>query len=80
MIIANPIYDVVFKYLMEDTEIAKGLLSEDDYLLSEILFNPFTSEQVTKIREQLAELLVIIESKDSAKMEAFLKMVRKNIE
>jgi prephenate dehydrogenase len=61
-------------------EIAKGLLSEDDYLLSEILFNPFTSEQVTKIREQLAELLVIIESKDSAKMEAFLKMVRKNIE
>ena len=27
MIIANPIYDVVFKYLMEDTEIAKGLLS-----------------------------------------------------
>ncbi len=27
MIIANPIYDTVFKYLMEDTEIAKGMLS-----------------------------------------------------
>ena len=27
MIIANPIYDVVFKYLMEDIEIAKGLIS-----------------------------------------------------
>ena len=27
MIIANPIYDVVFKYLLEDTEIAKELLS-----------------------------------------------------
>ncbi len=27
MIIANPIYDIVFKYLMEDIEIAKGLLS-----------------------------------------------------
>jgi hypothetical protein len=27
MIIANPIYDTVFKYLMEDMEIAKGLLS-----------------------------------------------------
>jgi methyl-accepting chemotaxis protein len=27
MTIANPIYDTVFKYLMEDTEIAKGLLS-----------------------------------------------------
>ena len=27
MIIANPIYDIVFKYLMEDIAIAKGLLS-----------------------------------------------------
>ncbi len=27
MIIANPIYDIVFKYLMEDNEIAKGLIS-----------------------------------------------------
>ena len=27
MIIANPIYDVVFKYLLEDKEIARGLLS-----------------------------------------------------
>jgi len=27
MLIANPIYDVVFKYLMEDKEIAKGLIS-----------------------------------------------------
>ena len=28
MLIANPIYDVVFKYLLEDLDIAKGLLSE----------------------------------------------------
>lgn len=28
MILANPIYDVVFKYLMEDTEIARRLLSK----------------------------------------------------
>ena len=27
MIIANPIYDIVFKYLMDDLDIAKGLLS-----------------------------------------------------
>jgi hypothetical protein len=27
MLIANPIYDVVFKYMMEDMDIAKGLLS-----------------------------------------------------
>jgi glycine dehydrogenase subunit 2 len=26
MIIANPIYDVVFKYLMEDLDIAKGMI------------------------------------------------------
>ena len=27
MKIANPIYDIIFKYLMEDTEIAKDILS-----------------------------------------------------
>lgn len=27
MLIANPIYDVVFKYLLEDIEIARGLLT-----------------------------------------------------
>jgi len=28
MKVANPIYDTVFKYLMEDTEIARRLLSK----------------------------------------------------
>jgi hypothetical protein len=28
MLIANPIYDVVFKYLMEDNKIAKILISK----------------------------------------------------
>jgi len=60
--------------------IAQGLLSEDDYLLSEILFNPYTSEQVEHIRKELAHLLKIIETKDSNAMKAFLKKVRKNIE
>lgn len=60
--------------------IAEGLLSEDDYLLSEILFNPFTSNQVELIREQLADLIKIIDAKDSVKMKDFLTMVRKNIE
>ena len=27
MTIANPIYDIVFKYLLEDLDIAKGILS-----------------------------------------------------
>lgn len=60
--------------------IAQGLLSEDDFLLSEILFNPFTPEQLIKIREKLKELLAIIEQKDSNAMKDFLTQVRKNIE
>lgn len=59
--------------------IAKGLLSEDDFLLTEILFNPYTAEQVEQIREQLKVLLGIIDQKDSEKMLEFLTKVRKNI-
>ncbi len=61
-------------------DIAQGLLSEDDFLLTEILFNPFTPDQLVKIREKLKELLSIIEEKDTKKMKAFLTQVRKNIE
>jgi prephenate dehydrogenase len=61
-------------------DIAKGLLSEDDYLLTEILFNPHTHNQVEKIRAELKTLMEIIDEKDSERMEAFLKKVRKNIE
>ncbi len=60
--------------------LAKGLLSEDDYLLSEILFNPYTSDQVERIREKLKELLHIIKEKDNVHMKQFLTEVRKNIE
>ncbi len=60
-------------------DVAKGLLSEDDYLLSEILFNPFTSQQVEKIRLKLKELLAIIDEKDSSKMKEYLAEVRQNI-
>lgn len=61
-------------------DIAKGLLSEDDYLLSEILFNPHTVTQVDQIRAELKTLIEIIDNKDSVKMQAFLAKVRKNIE
>jgi prephenate dehydrogenase len=60
--------------------IAKGLLSEDDFLLTEILFNRFTLEQLTSIRLKLRELIEIIDEKDMDKMKAFLGEVRKNIE
>lgn len=59
--------------------IAQGLMSEDDYLLQEILFNPHTSGQVEQIRKELANLLKIIEVKDSAAMKEFLKEVRLKI-
>ncbi len=59
--------------------IARGLLSEDDYLLTEILFNPYTPEQLKAIRKELALLLETIENKDSDSMKLFLEKVRQNI-
>jgi len=44
-------------------DIAKGLLSEDDYLLTEILFNPHTHNQVEKIRAELKTLMEIMTKK-----------------
>lgn len=60
-------------------DIAKGLLSEDDYLLTEILFNPYTPEQLDNIRHELKTLLAIIDKKDSAAMYSYLKQIRENI-
>ena len=59
--------------------IAKGLLSEDDFLLQEILFNPRTVKQVEQIRDRLKELLAIIETKDAQRLKVFLTSVRENI-
>jgi prephenate dehydrogenase len=59
--------------------IAKGLLSEDDYLLQEILFNPRTPIQVEKIRTELKILLDIITRKDADGMKQYLKKIRANI-
>lgn len=59
--------------------VAQGLLSEDDYLLSEILFNPNTTSQIEAIQEQLNYLKNIIKEKDSSGMKHFLAQVRQNI-
>ena len=53
-------------------KIARGLLSEDDFLLTEILFNPRTPRQIERIQEELHILQEIIKDKDSE--------IRKNIE
>lgn len=59
--------------------IAKGVLSEDDYLLQEILFNPYTHDQVSQIRSELKELLAIIDHRDADGMKQYLEKIRKNV-
>lgn len=59
--------------------IAKGVLNEDDYLLQEILFNPYTHDQVSQIRVELKELLDIIDRKDAPAMKRYLTKIRQNM-
>lgn len=59
--------------------IANGLMSEDDYLLSEILFNPYTLSQLQNISDKLAELKEIVDSHDNERMKNFLEQARANL-
>ena len=59
--------------------IARGVLGEDDCLLREILFNPRTGGQVSKIRDELQELLAIIDERDEVRLDAYLKRIREHI-
>lgn len=60
-------------------DIARGLLSEDDFLLSEILFNPNTPNQLSKIVVELEKIQKLVEQKDSEGMHQYLQKVRKNL-
>ncbi len=60
-------------------EIARGLLSEDDFLLSEILFNPNTEGQLAQIIEKLEELYEIVQHRDSEEMKVFIDEVRQRV-
>ena len=60
-------------------KIAKGVLSEDDTLLREILFNPRTKAHVEGIREELKHLIQIIDNRDEQALNQFLTKIRKNI-
>jgi prephenate dehydrogenase len=60
-------------------KIARGLLSEDDYLVTEILFNPNTPAQLKLIQKNMAELASIVDKKDSEAMLRFLARARENI-
>ena len=59
--------------------IAHGLMSEDDYLLSEILFNPNTPHQLEQIQEKLSQLQEIVKNHDSEAMKQYLARVRENL-
>ena len=59
--------------------IAKGLLSEDDYLLSEILLSPHSLGQVERINEQLEALIGMIKARDKDKLKEFFGNLRSNI-
>lgn len=60
-------------------DIARGVLGEDDHLLSEIMFNPYTPSSLEKIRNQLAELQEIVEKRDAVAMKAYLSRLRQNL-
>jgi prephenate dehydrogenase len=59
--------------------IAKGLLSENDYLLSEILLSPFTMEQLEKVIVQMTQLKEMVKEKDTEKLHAYFGKLRHNI-
>lgn len=60
-------------------KIAKGVLSEDDTLLREILFNPRTKSHVEQIRAELKDLIAIIDNKDEMAFADYLTRIRGNI-
>lgn len=60
-------------------DIARGLLSEDDYLLTEILFNPNTPAQLDLIQKQLAVLEDMITRHDGKGMIKYLNEIREKL-
>lgn len=59
--------------------IARGVLSEDDTLLREILFNPRTKHHVEQIRAELKDLIEIIDKRDEEALNGYLTRIRGNI-
>ena len=60
-------------------KIARGVLSEDDTLLREILFNPRTKHHVENIRAELKELIQIIDNRDEEALGEYLTRIRAHI-
>ncbi len=60
-------------------KIAKGLLSEDDHLLSEIIFNDFSLEQLENVTSRLEFLKHVIRDRDYDEARKFFDTLRHNI-
>lgn len=60
-------------------KIAKGLLSEDDHLLCEVMFNPESLPQLGRITAKLEYLKHIIKGRDYEEAKKFLAKLRKNM-
>ena len=69
MIIANPIYDVVFKYLLEDAEIARDLLSTilgEEVVQLEFKPQETSTESSDSIKILRLDFKAIIKKKDGS--------------
>lgn len=61
-------------------EIARGLLAEDDDLLTEIIFNPHSVVELDHVTARLEFLKHIIRARDSEEAVEFFRRLRENIE
>jgi prephenate dehydrogenase len=60
-------------------QVAEGLLAEDDSLLAEILFNPFSLRQLDHLTGRLEFLKHIIRQRDKEEAVAFIRSLRANL-
>ncbi len=60
-------------------KIAKGLLSEDDHLLAEILFNPNSMKQLVNVTNRLEFLKHVIKGRDFEEAKKFFDKLRESI-
>jgi prephenate dehydrogenase len=60
-------------------EVARGVLSEDDNLLSEVLFNQHTLNELEKTARRLDYLTHIIRDRDSEEMRKVFRALRENL-
>jgi prephenate dehydrogenase len=61
-------------------DVARGLLAEDDFLLSEIIFNPHSLAQLEKINGRLNFLWHIVKNRDTGEAIRFIDGLRKNVQ